>query len=147
MINFKAHDQEIEDRVRSSFNRQQIMKTIGAKMTHVAPGEVHIELTFSETLTQQHGYLHAGTVTIIVDSACGYAAYTLMPPFSEVLTVEYKVNFLHPAMGERFVATGRVIKPGRTLTVCSGDVFAYGSQNVEGKLIATIQATMMTVFK
>ncbi len=143
MTNLKPPDEEFENRVRSSFDRQQVMKTIGADMTHVSPGEVHIELPYSEALTQQHGYLHAGIVTIIVDSACGYAAYTLMPALSEVLTVEYKVNFLAPARGERFVAIGNVIKPGRTLTVCSGKVLAVS--NGKEKLIATIQATMMAV--
>ncbi len=143
MTNLKPPDEEFENRVRSSFDRQQVMKTIGAEMTHVSPGEVHIELPYSEALTQQHGYLHAGIVTIIVDSACGYAAYTLMPALSEVLTVEYKVNFLAPARGERFVAIGNVIKPGRTLTVCSGKVLAVS--NGKEKLIATIQATMMAV--
>lgn len=143
MTNLKPPDEKFENRVRSSFDRQQVMKTIGAEMTHVSPGEVHIDLPYSEVLTQQHGYLHAGIVTIIVDSACGYAAYTLMPVFSEVLTVEFKVNFLAPARGERFVAIGSVIKPGRTLTVCSGKVLAVS--NGKEKLIATIQATMMTV--
>ena len=143
MTNLKPSDEEFENRVRSSFDRQQVMKTIGAEMTHVSPGEVHIDLPYSEVLTQQHGYLHAGIVTIIVDSACGYAAYTLMPVFSEVLTVEFKVNFLAPARGERFVAIGNVIKPGRTLTVCSGKVLAVS--NGKEKLIATIQATMMAV--
>ncbi|MHB8203494.1 MAG: PaaI family thioesterase, partial [Desulfomonilaceae bacterium] len=93
MTNLKPPDEEFENRVRSSFDRQQVMKTIGAEMTHVSPGEIHIDLPYSEALTQQHGYLHAGIVTIIVDSACGYAAYTLMPVNSEVLTVEFKVNF------------------------------------------------------
>ena len=143
MTNSKPPDEKFENRVRSSFDRQQVMKTIGAEMTHVSPGEVHIDLPYSEVLTQQHGYLHAGIVTIIVDSACGYAAYTLMPVFSEVLTVEFKVNFLAPARGERFVAIGNVIKPGRTLTVCSGKVLAVS--NGKEKLIATIQATMMAV--
>jgi uncharacterized protein (TIGR00369 family) len=142
MTNLKPSE-EFENRVRSSFDRQQVMKTIGAEMTRVSPGEVHIELPYSEVLTQQHGYLHAGIVTIIVDSACGYAAYTLMPVHSEVLTVEFKVNFLAPARGERFVAIGNVIKPGRTLTVCSGNVLAVS--NGKEKLIATIQATMMAV--
>ena len=143
MNDFTPHDEDFENRVRLSFNRQQVMKTIGASMTHVGPGEVHIELPYCESLTQQHGYLHAGIVTIIVDSACGYAAYTLMPPLSEVLTVEYKVNFLHPAKGEKFIAIGKVLKPGRTLTVCSGTVLSCESEGE--KLIAKIQATMISV--
>src|SRR5262249_27704428 len=100
-----------------------------------------IELNYREDLTQQHGYLHAGVITTIVDSACGFAAYTLMPADSGVLTVEYKVNFTAPARGARFLASGRVVKPGRTLTVCAGEVLAIDGD--EQKLIAMIQATMM----
>jgi len=127
--------------VESGFARQEVMKTLGAYLISVAPGQVEIGVDFRGDLTQQHGYLHAGVVTTIVDSACGFAAYTLMPPGSGVLTVEYKVNFLAPASGERFIAIGRVIKPGRTLTVCNGEVFAV--QNGERKAIAIIQTTMM----
>ncbi len=145
MPSFNPPDVDFENRVRSSFNNQQVMKTLGARMIKVVPGEVHLELLFSRALTQQHGYVHAGIVGTIVDSACGYAAYTLMPVLAEVLTVEYKVNFLSPAIGEKFIAVGRVIKPGRTLTVCSGDVVAYN--NSEEKLVATMQATMMAVVK
>ena len=112
-------------------------------MTRVAPGEVHIELPFSLAWSQQNGYIHAGIITSIVDSACGYAAYSLMAKSSGVLTVEYKVNFLSPARGERFIGIGRVVKPGRTLTVCSGEVVAVEAG--EEKLIATMQATMMAI--
>ncbi len=119
------------------------MTTIGAKMTSVVPGEVHIEIAYDSAWTQQHGFIHAGIITSIVDSACGYAAYTLMPKDSNVLTVEYKVNFLNPARGERFVGIGRVIKPGHTLTVCSGEVVSLAGG--EEKLIATMQATMMRI--
>jgi len=127
--------------VESGFARQGVMKTLGAYLISVAPGQVEIGLDFRGDLTQQHSYLHAGVVTTIVDSACGFAAYTLMPPGSGVLTVEYKVNFMAPASGEQFIAIGRVIKPGRTLTVCNGEVFAV--QNGERKAIAVIQTTMM----
>jgi uncharacterized protein (TIGR00369 family) len=140
---FVPSDPDFEARVRHGFNRQQLMATIGAKMTKVAPGEVHIELPFSSSWTQQHGYIHAGIITSIVDSACGFAAYTLMPASSGVLTVEYKVNLLNPAKGEVFIGIGRVIKPGRTLTVCSGEVMAVEKGNQ--KLIAAMQATMMAV--
>jgi uncharacterized protein (TIGR00369 family) len=112
-------------------------------MTRVAAGEVHIELPFNPAWSQQHGYVHAGIITSIVDSACGFAAYTLMPASSGVLTVEYKVNFLSPAKGETFIGIGKVIKPGRTLTVCNGEVLAV--EKGEQKLIATMQATMMAV--
>jgi uncharacterized protein (TIGR00369 family) len=143
MRRFDPPDIEFESRVRSSFSLQKLMMTIDAKMTKVAPGEVHIEMPFDSELTQQNGYLHAGIITSIVDSACGYAAYTLMPAGAGVLTVEYKVNFLSPARGERFIGIGRVVKPGRTLTVCSGEVLAV--ENGEEKLIATMQATMMAL--
>ena len=121
------------------------MTTLDAKMTLVEPGEVRIEFPYNPSFTQQHGYIHAGIITTVVDSACGYASYTLMPASSDVLTVEYKVNLLRPARGERFIAIGKVIKPGRTLTVCSGEVFAV--ENGEEKLIATMQATMMMILK
>ena len=143
MQRFDPIDPDYEIRVRSSFHLQQLMMTIGAEMTKVAPGEIHIEMPFSQAFTQQHGYIHAGIITSIIDSACGYAAYTLMPADSGVLTVEYKVNFLRPASGEKFVGIGRVIKPGRNLTVCLGEALAY--EKGEGKLIATMQATMMAV--
>jgi uncharacterized protein (TIGR00369 family) len=143
MQSFDPLDPEFESRVRSGFSLQQLMATLGARMTKVAPGEIHIELPFHAAWTQQHGYLHAGILTSIVDSACGFAANTLMPENCGVLTVEYKVNFLSPARGERFTAIGRVIKPGRTLTVCSGEVIAV--EKGERKLIATMQATMIAV--
>jgi uncharacterized protein (TIGR00369 family) len=119
------------------------MATIGARLTRVTAGEVTIELPFRVDLTQQHGFLHAAVVTALVDTACGYAAYSLMPDDAAVLTVEYKVNFLAPAEGERIVATGRVIKAGQTITVCTGEVLA--ALDGQEKLVATMQATMMTV--
>ncbi|NPD22622.1 MULTISPECIES: PaaI family thioesterase [Corallococcus] len=140
---FTPADAAFEQRVRDSFARQRVMDTIGASLTSVSPGEVVIELPFREDLTQQHGYLHAAIVTAIVDSACGYAAYSLMPVDAAVLTVEYKVNFLAPAAGRKFIAQGRVTKPGRTLTVTTGDVFAETDAGL--KPIATMLATMMAV--
>jgi uncharacterized protein (TIGR00369 family) len=139
--NFAAVAADYEDRVRLVFLRQPALKTLGARLIGVAPGRVEIELDFKKEFTQQHGYLHAGIVTTIADSACGYAAYSLMPPGSGVLTVEYKVNFISPAQGAKFVATGRVLKPGRTLTVCAGEVVAINGD--DRKSIAIIQATMM----
>ena len=133
----------LQQRIQSSFARQRAMQTIGATLGKVSSGEVHIGLPFSPGLTQQHGYIHAGIITTIVDSACGYAAYTLMPENMTVLSVEYKVNFLAPATGESFLAIGKVIKAGRTLTVCSGEVFAC--ENGAEKLIVLMQATMMAV--
>ena len=143
MPSFEPQDPYFEARVRASFARQQVMATLGATMARVAPGEVEIELPFRADLTQQNGFLHAGIVTTIVDSACGYAAYSLMPAGVNVLTVEYKVNLLAPARGERFVARGSVLRAGRTITVCAGDVVAV--QDDREQLVATMLATMMTV--
>jgi uncharacterized protein (TIGR00369 family) len=132
-----------EARVRNSFDKQAFMATLGAVLSRVTPGEVTIELPFRADLTQQHGFLHAGVVTSIVDSACGYAALSVMPEGAAVLSVEFKVNLLAPAQGERFLARGRVLKAGRTLVVTAGDVFALKGD--EEMLIATMLATMMTV--
>jgi uncharacterized protein (TIGR00369 family) len=140
---FTPLDPQFEARVRSSFARQRVMGTIGAVLTRVEPGAVTIELPFREDLTQQHGFLHAGIVTTVLDSACGYAAFSLMPADVAVLTVEYKVNLLAPAKGERMVAQGRVLRTGRTLTVCSGDVLAPAGQG--DKVVATMLATLMAV--
>jgi uncharacterized protein (TIGR00369 family) len=119
------------------------MATIGARLTRVAPGEVEVEAPFELDLTQQHGYLHAGVVTALVDSACGYAALTMLPAAVEVLSVEYKVNFLAPAQGERFVARGRVERSGQRISVCSGEVFAITGS--EEKKVAVMLATMIAV--
>ena len=140
---FDPRDPGYEARVRASFARQRAMHTIGARLVRVEPGEVELELPFREDLTQQHGFLHAGIVTTLVDSACGYAALSLMDSESAVLSVEYKVNLLAPAVGDRMRAVGKVIKPGRTLLVCSGEVTATagGSET----LVTLMQATMMAV--
>lgn len=145
MPKFKAVDTGFESRVRVSFGRQKVMATIGARLERITPGEVRIALPFRQTLTQQHGYLHAGILGILVDSACGYAAYTLMPADSEVLSVEYKINFLAPARGQLFVAVGRVLKPGRTLTVCAGEVQAH--TDAASKRVVAMQSTMICVPK
>jgi uncharacterized protein (TIGR00369 family) len=120
-----------------------MMKTIEASLTKVLPGEVEISLEFRDDLTQQHGFIHAGVVATIADTACGYAALSLMAPDAAVLTVEYKINLLAPAAGESLIECGRVTKPGRTLTVCSGDVFAL--KDGERKMVATMMATMMSI--
>jgi len=114
-------------------------------MTKVTPGEVVIELPFRSDLTQQHGFVHAGVITAIVDSACGYAALSLMPADSGVLTVEYKANFISPARGSKFIATGRVVKSGRTLTVCAGEVVA--AEDGKETVVATMLATMMRLLE
>jgi uncharacterized protein (TIGR00369 family) len=128
--------------VARSFAQQQIMKLIGARLSMVEPGVVEITLPYRADLAQQHGYLHAGVVATIADSACGYAAYSLMPAGSEVLSVEFKVNMLRPAQGPEFVARAEVIKAGRTLTVVRADVFGV-TGNAERELVATMQGTMI----
>lgn len=140
----QAPDPDYAARVRASFARQRVMALIGAEMTAVEPGSTEIVLPMREDLTQQHGFAHAGVVTTIADSACGYAALSLMPPGVGVLTVEFKVNLLSPAAGERLVARGRVIKPGRTIMVCSGEVTAEHADGTT-RTVALMQATMMVV--
>jgi uncharacterized protein (TIGR00369 family) len=122
MAPFEPKDPAFETRIRESFVRQKVMGLIGAVLTRIEPGRVEIELPFRDDLTQQHGFFHAGIVGTIADSAGGYAAYTLMPAGSSVLSVEYKINLLAPADGERLVASGQVVRPGRTLTVCDLEV-------------------------
>ena len=119
------------------------METFGAMLASVSPGAVEITLPFREDLAQQHGYLHAGVIATIMDSACGYAALTLMPPEAAVLAVEFKVNFLAPAVGDRIVARGRVVRSGRTLTVCAGEAFATADGSE--KLVASMLSTVMAV--
>ena len=140
---FAPQTPDFESRVRESFARQKLMATIGARLSEVSPGVVVIGLPFRADLTQQHGYLHAGIVTSVADSACGYAALSLMPADADVVSVEFKINLLAPARGERFVARGRVVRAGRNLTVCVGDVFAFDGE--ARKLVASMQGTMMSV--
>ena len=130
------------EQIKASFSKQTIMGLIGAELSRVEPGIVEITLPYRADLAQQHGFLHAGIVTTIADSACGYAAYSLMPPNSEVLSVEFKVNLLRPAKGELFVALAEVIKSGRTLTVVRADVFGL-DQGGRRELVATMLGTMM----
>ncbi|HEY5901134.1 MAG TPA: PaaI family thioesterase [Anaerolineales bacterium] len=133
---------QTEERILASYSRQNAMALIGAALVKAGGGEAVIELPFRADLTQQHGFIHAGIVTMIVDTACGYAAYSLMPPSAAVLTVEYKVNFVSPASGDMLVARGRVLKPGRTLMACYGEVHARTGG--EEKLVASMLATMIT---
>jgi len=143
---FTAKNPLFATQVRNSFERQMAMSSIGAELLIVEPGKVEIALPYRSDLTQQHGYMHAGIITTIADTACGYAAYTLMPAGSEVLSVEFKVNLLRPAKGERFAAVANVLKPGRTLTVVRADVFGI-SESDERELIATMLATMICLLK
>lgn len=135
---------DFEGRVRASFARQRIMETIGAELTRVNPGEVEIELPFRADLTQQHGFLHAGIISTALDSACGYAAYSVMPADAAVLTIEFKINLLSPGKGERFLFRGQVTKPGRTIVVADGQAYAYDGEG-EARMIATMTGTMMVV--
>ena len=140
---FEPQDPDFAARVRASFDRQEAMKTIGASLTQVEAGVVHIELPWAQPLTQQHGFLHAGMVATALDSACGYCAFTLMTADAAVLTIEYKINLLAPAKGERFRMEGLVVKPGRTITVAEGK--AYAIDGGKEKLIATMGCTLMAV--
>ncbi|MCU0494079.1 MAG: PaaI family thioesterase [Chloroflexaceae bacterium] len=143
MAQFQVTDPQFAERVHESFNRQTIMHTIGASLTLVEPGVIEITLPFRADLCQQHGFLHAGVITTVVDSACGYAAFTLMPTDAAVMSVEFKVNLLSPATGEQFLARGTVLKPGRTITVTNGELWAQ--QGDSRKLVATMTATMIRV--
>ena len=134
---------DIEARIRDSFARQSIMATLGAEVAAVRPGEVEIVLPFGDHILQQHGFIHAGAVATIADTACGYAALTVMPRDAAVLTTEFKINLLSPAKGNRLRAIGRVIRNGRTLVISLGEVFAETAG--ASKQVAMITATMMVV--
>lgn len=141
----EAATPEVQARVRDSFERQGLMHHLGARLSEIAPGRVHIVLPSRPEVTQQHGYFHAGATSAIADSAGGYAAYTLFPEDSSVLTVEYKINLLAPAEGDHLEAVGTVLKSGRTLTVCRLEVF--GVQGAERSLVASGQQTLICVDK
>jgi uncharacterized protein (TIGR00369 family) len=132
-----------ERRVRESFACQAFMTTLGAELSQVQRGAVEIHFPFSSSLTQQNGFVHAGAVTSILDSACGYAALSVVPEDHDVLSVEFKVNLLAPAVGEHFYARAKVKRAGKTLTVCVADAFA--KQKGEEKLVATMLATIMAI--
>jgi uncharacterized protein (TIGR00369 family) len=141
MNNLQNQMQDFESRVRESFERQTAMRLIGASLKSVKSGAVEIVLPFRDDLTQQHGFVHAGFITTIADTACGYAAFTLMPEGTEVLSVEFKANFLRPAQGKEFIASAQVLKSGKTLTVVKCDVFADVVDEV--KMVATMLGTMI----
>jgi len=133
---------EIANDIPASFSRQAFMRTIGASLELVELGRVHISVPFSPALSQQHGYAHAGVITTIADSACGYAALTLAPPGSEVLSVEFKISLLAPAVGSRFVARASVLRAGRRLSFCTAEVIA--SDASQEQIIATMLSTIIT---
>lgn len=142
-MSFATADPDFEARVRASFARQSIMTTLGASLTRITPGEVEIALPFADHILQQHGFVHAGVVATIADSAAGYAGLTLMPPGAGVLTAEFKINLLAPASGDRLIAQGRVIKAGRSLTIAEADVFAEDGPT--RKHAARLTATLMSM--
>jgi uncharacterized protein (TIGR00369 family) len=131
------------ERIRASFSKQGLMNTLGASLGGISPGALEVVLRPSPAISQQHGFVHAGAVSAIADSAAGYAALSLMPPGTGVLTTEFKINLVAPAVGERIIARGRVVKSGRTLTLVQTEVFA--ANGGEEKLIALLTATMMSI--
>ena len=140
---FEPRNPDFENRVRENFHRQTAMKTFGITIGKIESGLVELEMPFNPVFTQQHGFMHAGIITTGIDTACGYAAFTLMEEGAEVLTVEFKTNFVAPATGEKFRFCGEVLKQGKTITVTEGKVYAV-SQGTE-KLVASMSATMMAV--
>ncbi len=143
MSGLKPKSDNYQQRVHDSFARQGIMLTVGATLDSVAPGEVVIRFAPKDALSQQHGFVHAGIVATVLDSACGYAAFSLMPEGAGVLTIEFKISLLSPAQGDYLVATGRVRKPGRNVSFAEGEM--HGVSGGERKLVATMTASMMTV--
>jgi len=140
---FEPKDPDFATRVKQSFSEQAIMQTLGAILVSVEPGKVAIELPYQRSLTQQDGFIHAGISATILDSACGYAAFSLMPSDVRVLTIEFKINLLAPAAGDHFSAVGKVRKPGRSVFVAEGELFACSVEST--RLIATMTATLMVL--
>jgi uncharacterized protein (TIGR00369 family) len=144
-VNFNPVDPNFADRVRASFAKQQVMRTLGIEILRLEPGEIELNMPFALAYTQQNGFMHAGIITTALDSACGYAAFSLMPADAAVLTVEFKTNLLAPAKGERFTFRAQVVKPGRTLTVCDARAYAF-DRGGKQRLIATMTGTLMALF-
>ncbi len=147
-LQFEPRAANYRARVKDSFNRQQVMQTLGISLGEVNPGEVELQFPFHAKLTQQHGFIHAGVISTALDSACGYAAFSLMPEDASVLTVEFKVNLLSPAKGDYFTISGRVVKSGKSITVAQGEAWAHNEKEngCEPKLVAQMTATLMAVF-
>jgi uncharacterized protein (TIGR00369 family) len=143
MPHFEPRNPEFRVIATDTFERQRAMHTLGISIARMEPGEVDLAMPYSAELTQQNGFVHAGVITAALDSACGIAAFTLMPAGTDILTVEFKTNLLAPAKGERFVFRAAVVKPGRTLTIC--EARAYAVHNGVETLIATMSATMMAL--
>jgi uncharacterized protein (TIGR00369 family) len=145
-MSFQPNDANFADRVRASFARQPAMQTLGVAIARLAPGEIELTMPYELAYTQQHGFIHAGIITTALDSACGYAAFSLMPADAAVLTVEFKTNLLAPAKGDRFLFRAHVVKPGRTLTVCEAQALAVENSGDE-RLIASMTGTLMALFE
>lgn len=143
-MSFQPKDPNFDERVRASFARQPTMQSLGVEITRLEPGEIELAMPYQQAFTQQHGFIHAGIVATALDSACGYAAFSLMPADAAVLTVEFKTNLLAPAQGERFLFRARVVKPGRTLTVCDAQALALTGGD-DGRLVATMTGTLMAL--
>ena len=136
---------DFDGRVRASFARQQVMATLGVEISKLSPGEIELTMPYADAYTQQHGFLHAGIVATALDSACGYAAFSLMPANAGVLTVEFKISLLAPARGQRFLFRAQVVKPGKTLTFCEASASAEDG-DAEPRLVATMTATLMAIY-
>ena len=141
---FEPKDAGYKEKVIESFKRQEVMKTLNASVQTVRPGEVELKLPYQQNLTQQHGFIHAGIVSTVLDSACGYAAFSLMPEKAAVLTIEFKINLLAPAKGDWFRAVGKVKKSGKNITVTEGELFSCADG--QEKLVATMVGTIMSVY-
>jgi uncharacterized protein (TIGR00369 family) len=144
-MDFAPQDPNFADRLRASFARQRVMQTLAVEIVRLAPGEIELGMPYAAAYTQQHGFMHAGIISTVLDSACGYAAFSLMPAECAVLTVEFKTNLIAPAKGERFAFRAQVVKPGRTLTVCDARAYATDGAGKE-RLIATMTGTIMALF-
>jgi len=140
---FQPQDPNYRIRVENSFARQKAMVTLKITLARIEPGEIELTFPYQEELTQQHGFIHAGVLATALDSACGYAAFSLMPPQAAVLTIEFKTNLLAPAQGEFFRVVGRVVKPGRTITVCQAEAFAC--RQGQSRLVASMTGTLMAL--
>jgi uncharacterized protein (TIGR00369 family) len=144
MARFNPKDANFDARVRTSFARQTAMATLGIEIVDLKPGEIELRMPYAIAYTQQHGFVHAGIITTALDTACGYAAFSLMPDDAAVLTVEFKTNLVAPARGDHFLFRARVLKPGRTITVCDAQAFAV--EQGKERLVATMTGTLMALF-
>src|ERR1700733_14465044 len=142
---FQPKDPIFAERVRASFARQRMMQTLGVEIARIVPGEIELAMPYGAAFTQQHGFIHAGVIATVLDSACGYAAFSLMPADAAVLTVEFKTNLLAPAKGDHFRFRAHVVTPGRTLTVCEAQAFALDG-TADERLVATMTGTLMALF-